>query len=133
MIVGMDILSSRVLLRPVDLPAVQTFYRDVLNLGVAREFGSGEHAGVVFFLGSGTLEVSGTREPGLSTLKLWLQVRDVHAEVQRLAQLGVTVTREAREEFWGLIEAWIEDPDGTQIVLVEVPADHPMRRDQRKL
>lgn len=133
MIVGMDILSSRVLLRPVDLPAVQTFYRDVLNLGVAREFGSGEHAGVVFFLGSGTLEVSGTREPGPSTLKLWLQVRDVHAEVQRLAQLGVTVTREAREEFWGLIEAWIEDPDGTQIVLVEVPADHPMRRDQRKL
>lgn len=133
MIVGMDILSSRVLLRPVDLPAVQTFYRDVLNLGVAREFGSGEHAGVVFFLGSGTLEVSGTREPGLSTLKLWLQVRDVYAEVQRLAQLGVTVTREAREEFWGLIEAWIEDPDGTQIVLVEVPADHPMRRDQRKL
>lgn len=133
MIVGMDILSSRVLLRPVDLPAVQTFYRDVLNLGVAREFGSGEHAGVVYFLGSGTLEVSGTREPGLSTLKLWLQVRDVHAEVQRLAQLGVTVTREAREEFWGLIEAWIEDPDGTQIVLVEVPADHPMRRDQRKL
>lgn len=133
MIVGMDILSSRVLLRPVDLPAVQTFYRDVLNLGVAREFGSGEHAGVVFFLGSGTLEVSGTREPGLSTLKLWLQVRDVYAEVQRLAQLGVTVTREAREEFWGLIEAWIEDPDGTQIVLVEVPTDHPMRRDQRQL
>lgn len=133
MIVGMDILSSRVLLRPVDLPAVQTFYRDTLNLGVAREFGTGDHAGVVYFLGSGTLEVSGTREPGPSTLKLWLQIRDVYAEVQRLAELGVTVTREAREEFWGLIEAWIEDPDGTQIVLVEVPADHPMRRDQRQL
>lgn len=133
MMENMDILSSRVLLRPVDLAAVQSFYRDVLKLGVAREFGSGDHAGVVFFLGSGTLEVSGTREPGPSTLKLWLQVRDVRAEVQRLAQLGVTVTREAREELWGLIEAWIEDPDGTQIVLVEVPTDHPMRRDQRQL
>lgn len=129
----MEILSSRVLLRPVDLPAVQSFYRDTLHLGVAREFGSGDHAGVVFFLGSGTLEVSGSREPGPSTLKLWLQVRDVYAEVQRLTELGVNVTREAREEFWGLIEAWIEDPDGTQIVLVQVPEAHPMRRDQRRL
>jgi hypothetical protein len=26
---------------------------------------------------------------------------------------------------------WIEDPDGVRIVLVEVPADHPLRRDLR--
>jgi hypothetical protein len=26
---------------------------------------------------------------------------------------------------------WIQDPDGIQIVLVEVPADHPLRRDPR--
>jgi hypothetical protein len=26
---------------------------------------------------------------------------------------------------------WIEDPDGIRIVLVEVPADHPLRRDPR--
>jgi hypothetical protein len=26
---------------------------------------------------------------------------------------------------------WIEDPDGIRIVLVEIPADHPLRRDQR--
>jgi hypothetical protein len=26
-------------------------------------------------------------------------------------------------EPWGLTEMWIEDPDGLQIVLVEVPAD----------
>jgi hypothetical protein len=26
---------------------------------------------------------------------------------------------------------WIEDPDGVRIVLVEVPADHPLRRDPR--
>jgi hypothetical protein len=30
-----------------------------------------------------------------------------------------------------LIEMWIQDPDGVQIVLVEVPADHPLRRDPR--
>jgi hypothetical protein len=28
---------------------------------------------------------------------------------------------------------WIEDPDGVRIVLVEVPADHPIRRDLRTL
>jgi len=26
---------------------------------------------------------------------------------------------------------WIEDPDGVAIVLAEVPADHPLRRDPR--
>jgi hypothetical protein len=26
---------------------------------------------------------------------------------------------------------WIEDPDGIRIVLVEVPADHLLRRDPR--
>jgi len=26
---------------------------------------------------------------------------------------------------------WIEDPDGVRIVFVEVPADHPLRRDPR--
>jgi hypothetical protein len=26
---------------------------------------------------------------------------------------------------------WITDPDGTRIVLVEVPAGHPLRRDPR--
>jgi hypothetical protein len=30
-----------------------------------------------------------------------------------------------------LIEMWIEDPDGTRIVLAEVPARHPLRRDPR--
>jgi hypothetical protein len=39
--------------------------------------------------------------------------------------------REPVAEPWGLIEMWIEDPDGVRIVLVEVPDGHPLRRDQR--
>jgi len=31
----------------------------------------------------------------------------------------------------GLAEMWIEDPDSVRIVLAEVPADHPPRRDPR--
>ena len=55
----MEVLSSRVLLRPRDLEASITFYRDTLGLAVYREFGEGNHRGVVFFLGGGFLEVSG--------------------------------------------------------------------------
>lgn len=45
----------------------------------------------------------------------------------------MTVLREPRREFWGLDEMWIADPDGVRIVLVEVPEEHPLRRDQRHL
>lgn len=128
----MDVLSSRVLLRPSDLERSQRFYRDVLGLAVYREFGPPDHRGVVFFLGHGFLEVSGTADGRLpGQLQLWLQVRDVAAEYERLASAGVPIVREPVQERWGLIEMWIEDPDGVHIVLVEVPDDHPLRRDSR--
>ena len=128
----MDVLSSRILLRPADPDRSRRFYRDVLGLAVYREFGSPADPGVVFFLGPGLLEVSGRSAgpPGRS-LMIWLQVRDVRAEHARLAAAGVRVVREPVAEPWGLIEMWIEDPDGVRIVVVEVPADHPLRRDPR--
>ena len=58
-------------------------------------------------------------------------VRDVRAEHARLAAAAVPIIREPATEPWGLTEMWIQDPDGIQIVLVEVPADHPLRRDPR--
>jgi predicted enzyme related to lactoylglutathione lyase len=127
-----DVLASRVLLRPADAERAQRFYRDVLGLAVYREFGAGPGRGVVFFLGGGFLEVSGgDRNGGSGPLSLWLQVRDVAAEHRRLAGLGVDVVRPPRQEPWGLIEMWIADPDGVRIVLVEVPEEHPLRRDPR--
>lgn len=127
----MDVLSSRVLLRPVDPPRSQAFYRDVLGLAVYREFGPVENPGVVFFLGNGLLEVSGPGNDAPRGLALWVQVRDVAAEVGRLRAAGTTVLRDPLSEPWGLVEAWVADPEGVPIVLVEVPPDHPLRRDQR--
>jgi catechol 2,3-dioxygenase-like lactoylglutathione lyase family enzyme len=128
----MEVLSSRVLLRPADPARSRRFYRDTLGLAVYREFGSPEAPGVVFFLGSGFLEVSGrAMAPPGEHLALWMQVRDVHAEHRRLVGLGVTILREPRREAWGLVELWIADPDGVRIVIVEVPDEHPLRRDQR--
>jgi catechol 2,3-dioxygenase-like lactoylglutathione lyase family enzyme len=129
---AMEVLSSRILVRPSDPERSRRFYRDVLGLAVYREFGPPEHPGVVFYLGQGLLEVSGeSHDEAAGPLRIWLQVRDVRAEHERLVAAGVTVTREPRTEPWGLVEMWIEDPDGVRIVLVEVPADHPLRRDPR--
>jgi predicted enzyme related to lactoylglutathione lyase len=127
-----DVLSSRILVRPGDLDRSLRFYRDVLGLAVYREFGPADHPGMVFFLGQGLLEVSGSASgaPGHSPV-IWIQVRDVRGEHARLAAAGVPVIREPVTEPWGLVEMWIEDPDGIRIVLVQVPADHPLRRDPR--
>ncbi|MFL6120455.1 VOC family protein [Actinophytocola sp.] len=124
----MEFLGSRVLVRPRDPDASLTFYRDVLGLAVYREF----PGGTVFFLGNGFLEVSGRGEAGPGPdVVLWLQVRDLASTAEELAARGVPVVREPREEPWGLLEMWIADPDGLRIVLVEVPAAHPLRRDPR--
>jgi catechol 2,3-dioxygenase-like lactoylglutathione lyase family enzyme len=128
----MEVLSSRVLLHPVDRERSQRFYRDTLGLAVYREFGDPASPGIVFHLGGGFLEVSGAAEgSATSNLRLWLQVRDVAREHQRLHGLGVEVVRPPVLEPWGLLEMWIADPDGVAIVLVEVPESHPLRRDPR--
>lgn len=127
----MDVLASRILLRPTDPARSRAFYRDVLGLAVAREFGDPDDPGVVFHLGGGHLEISSRGAPGPDGPGLWLQVRDVHAEHRRLAAAGARITRPPARESWGLIEMWVADPDGVPIVCVEVPADHPLRRDQR--
>lgn len=129
----MEVLSSRVLLRPGDLEASITFYGRTLGLAIYREFGEGDHRGVVFFLGGGLLEVSGMAgdRAGPATalpMALWLQVRDVDATVAELAAAGVSVLRHPADEPWGLREAWIADPDGLRIAVVQVPDDHPLRR-----
>lgn len=128
----MDVLASRILLRPTNLERTQRFYRDVLELAVYREFGDATNRGLVLFLAGGFLEVSGSgQHDPVGPVSLWLQVREVSAEHHRLAALGVDILRPPQRESWGLIEMWIADPDGVRIVLVEVPKDHPLRRDTR--
>jgi catechol 2,3-dioxygenase-like lactoylglutathione lyase family enzyme len=125
-----DVLSSRILLRPSDFEAAVRWYRDVLGLRVYREYGAGGRVtGTVFFLGGGFLElVSDASTLPQAGAALWPQVPDVDTEHDRLLQLGVTVDRAPKTEPWGLRECWISDPDGVHIRLIEVPDDHPLRR-----
>ncbi|MET7886571.1 VOC family protein [Streptomyces avermitilis] len=122
------VLSSRTLLRPTDPERSRAFYGEQLGLAVYREFGTGPERGTVYFLGGGFLEVAGRSDTVPSpALKLWLQVPDADAAHEELKNAGVEIVRPPVREPWGLIEMWIADPDGTEIVLVEIPADHPLR------
>ncbi|WP_075832673.1 MULTISPECIES: VOC family protein [unclassified Rhodococcus (in: high G+C Gram-positive bacteria)] len=125
----MEILSSRTILRPSEYERTLSFYRDTLGLAIAREY----PGGTVFFAGQGLIEVAahgGTGEGGFRGA-IWLQVRDLTAVQTELVLAGVKIAREARHEPWGLHEMWIADPDGTPIVMVQIPEDHPIRRDSR--
>jgi catechol 2,3-dioxygenase-like lactoylglutathione lyase family enzyme len=124
----MEVLSSRVLLAPRDFEATVRWYLDVLGLSVYREYGEGGHVtGVVCFLGGGFLELHRGGE-STATTTLWLQVAAVDDEYERLVALDeARITAPPKTMPWGLREMWLEDPDGTRIVVVEVPQGHPLR------
>src|SRR5437867_6664533 len=116
----MEVLASRVLLRPSDLERSIAFYRDEIGLHVFREYGAGESRGVVFFLGGGFLELSGQAIVTDETqwIGLWLQVRDAGACEHDLRTAGVHLVRPARRMPWGLVELEARDPDGVRLVFV---------------
>ncbi|GAA3051898.1 VOC family protein [Actinokineospora globicatena] len=125
----MEFLSSRVIIHPRDPERSLAFYRDTLGLAVFREF----PGGTVFFLGNGHLELSGRGGHEASPdVALWVQVRDIAEAAAELRERGVEFEQEPRLQPWGLHEAWLADPDGVRIVLVEVPPEHPMRLDSRE-
>ncbi len=125
----MELLTSRIVLAPADLARSQAFYEQTLELAIYREWGTGAHRGVVFFLGGGgLLEVSGAgAAPPTSALKLVLQVRDLHATSAWLAERGVPISAAPEAKPWGLLEMTAQDPDGLELIFVEIPEAHPRR------
>ncbi len=120
------------MLHPRDFDRSVGFYRDILGLHPMREFGKGDSSGIVFFLGGGYLELTDRQvEPPASSTALWLQVRDVRQAEQELRAAGVAIIESAVDKPWGLMELRVSDPDGLVLILVEVPPEHPLRRDQR--
>ena len=123
----MEILASRMLIRPADYQRSLRFYRDELGLAIARDYG----AGTVFYAGQSLIELAGHGAPRAGGT-MWLQVRDIYAAEQELSARGVPIAREARQEPWGLHEMHVNDPDGVLLIFVEVPDTHPLRRDTRQ-
>ena len=127
----MEILASRVLFRPRDYERSVTFYRDGIGLAIAREYSGG----TVFYAGQTLVELAGHGTPADGAPPfpgaLWLQVRDLAAAQDELRGRGIDIAREARREPWGLHEMHVLDPDGVALIFVEIPEDHPLRRDTR--
>lgn len=131
----MQVLASRIILAPSNFGASVRFYEDWIGLARFREWGSPGQRGVVYFLGGGYLELhemgQGTGT-GLSTrgVRLWLQVADAQAAFDELSARGVDVGSPPERKPWGLIEMGLRDPDGLDLVVVETPPDHPLRKRQ---
>jgi len=127
----MEVLASRMLLRPADYQRALRFYRDGIGLAIAREY----PGGTVFYAGQSLIEIAGhgAPPPGSPPFPgaLWLQVRDLYTTQAELADRNVQITREARREPWGLHEMHVTDPDGVTLIFVQVPDEHPLRRDTR--
>jgi catechol 2,3-dioxygenase-like lactoylglutathione lyase family enzyme len=127
----MEILASRMLFRPADYQRSLSFYRDQIGLAIFRDYG----AGTVFFAGQSLIELAnhGADESSARPFPgaLWLQVRDVEATQAELESRGVEIAREARQEPWGLHEMHVVDPDGVLLIFVQIPPEHPLRRDTR--
>lgn len=126
----MEILASRMLLRPADYQQSLTFYRDRIGLAIAREYSGG----TVFSRGSRCWNW-----PVTAPRTTWRPVsrRAVAAGPRprghpgRAARARVAIAREARQEPWGLHEMHVVDPDGITLIFIQIPADHPLRRDTR--
>src|SRR5438270_1974816 len=82
---SMEVLSGRIILRPVDLERSLRFYGQTLGLKIYREYGTGTDRGVVLFIGGGYLEITGRAPPvDVDKLSLWLQVPDLDDVYTRL-------------------------------------------------
>ncbi len=135
----MHVLQSRILLRPGDFERSVAFYEQDIGLVRYRDWGDKPRRGVVYFLGGGYLELTegGGGDSGPAPLttshapvRLWLQVADAHAARAELAARSVRIVEEPEQKPWGLIEMSVQDPDGLELVIVEIPVTHPLRRRQ---
>jgi len=139
----LQVLQSRVLLRPRDFERSVAFYETGLGLVRYRDWGSPPHRGVVYFLGGGFLELTEGGHPDpdgaarreeqdheVAPVRLWLQVADVHGARDELAERSVAIAVEPEQKPWGLIEMSVYDPDGLELVIIETPTSHPLRRRQ---
>jgi catechol 2,3-dioxygenase-like lactoylglutathione lyase family enzyme len=108
----MEVLSSRVLLRPANFERSFRFYTEALDLHVNREWGSDSTRRVVCSLGGIFLKLSGSSEaPCSERVSLWLQVRDFNAVGRELEDPGVDMVEAPVDKQWGLWEMRVQDPD----------------------
>lgn len=67
-------------------------------------------------------------EPSGSFFHICLISDDIAADVQALEQAGVEIWRPTKRGLDGNLQAWVKDPDGNPIELMQLVEDSPQRR-----
>ncbi len=63
-----------------------------------------------------------------SFMHLCLVSDDIRADVEQLRTAGVTIDREVKRGIDGNLQAWVKDPDGNPIELMQLAEDSPQRK-----
>jgi lactoylglutathione lyase len=116
-----------------DLDASLAFYRDRLGLGEMTRLVDGKGAPWIVYLritDTVFLELFPSGHPGraadeaaVGVNHICFSVEDIEATAARFAAAGVTLTSPIQTGLDGNRGAWIEDPDGNRIELMEMAAD----------
>ncbi len=100
----------------VDPERIAGFYKELFNW----EIGAGKVKAIAPGIGAPEPQISGNiirgERPGVV---LYIQVRELRASIDKAAELGGRVLREPFDVPSGQTLAWIADPEGNRITLVQ--------------
>jgi len=129
------VFELRVALTTGDYERLTKFYCDGLGLEPAQFWNNGQGRALILDMGGATLEIfdeaqaetidrieAGGRVSG--QIRFALQVPDLKAAMERLLAHGATLVHPPVVTPWGDHNVRFQDPDGLQITLFQVAADH---------
>ena len=130
--VNHPILELRVALTVSDYERSIKFYCDGLGIEPTSVWNNGQGRGRVLELGSATLELFDEAQAETidqieaeqrisGQVRFALQVPDVKAALERLLAHGATLVHPPMITPWGDYNVRLQDPDGMQITLFQVP------------
>jgi lactoylglutathione lyase len=117
-----------------DMAAALAFYRDQLGLDIIMEGDKDGKPWLKFlYVNDGAfveLFDGGVRQPSYRSnyLHLCLECADVAASVEELRSRGVEIDVEPNTGKDNNIQAWIHDPDGNKIELMQISPDSPQAK-----
>ena len=128
------VLELRVALTTRDYERLVKFYCDGLGIEPAAIWNNGQGQALVLNMGKATLEIFdeaqaetidqievGRRVSG--QIRFALQVPDLKMTMERLLAHGATLVHPPITTPWGDYNVRLQDPDGMQITLFQIPAN----------
>ena len=128
----LPVMDLRVALTTGDFERLASFYCDGLGLEPAQIWSEDQGHALVLDMGKATLELfdemqaqtidqieAGRRISG--QIRFALQVPDLNAAMERLLAHGATLVHPPVVTLWGDHNVRLQDPDGMQITLYQIP------------